>query len=78
MVFPDNTWLGTLGRAEKKVNHMLETGWGAYLYILEGGPVEVNGIHIPELGAAKIEEEEEMHFEAKRDAELLLVEVLLA
>jgi len=39
--------------------------------------VELNGIHIPELGAAKIKEEAELSVEAKRDAELLLVEVLL-
>ncbi len=40
-------------------------------------PVEVNGIHIPKLGAAKIKEEAELRVEAKKDAELLLVEVLL-
>lgn len=62
----------------KKADHRLETGRGAYIYVLEGGPVEVNEIRIPELGAAKIKEEAELHFEAKKDAELLLVEVLLA
>jgi len=46
--------------------------------VLDGGSVEVNGIRIPKLGAAKIKEETELHFEAKKDAELLLVEVLLA
>ncbi len=61
----------------KKVNHKLETGWGAYLYLLEGEPVEVNGVHIPTLGAAKITEEKELHVEANLDAELLVVEVLL-
>lgn len=61
----------------KKTNHMLETGWGAYLYVLEGGPVEVNGVRIPELGAAKITEEKELVIVAKNDAELLLVEVFL-
>lgn len=62
----------------KKVDHNLESGRGAYLYVLDGGSVEVNGIRIPELGAAKIVEESELHFEAENDAELLLVEVLLA
>jgi len=46
--------------------------------VLDGGPVEVNGICIPKLGAAIIKEEAELHFEAKKDAELLLVEVFLA
>jgi len=62
----------------KKADHSLEAGRGAYIYALEGGPVEVNEISIPELGAAKIKEKAELHFEAKNDAELLLVEVLLA
>jgi redox-sensitive bicupin YhaK (pirin superfamily) len=61
----------------KKANHRLETGRGAYLYLLEGGPVEVNGIPIPMLGTAKIVEEAELRVEAKKDAELLLVDVLL-
>ncbi len=61
----------------KKANHRLAAGWGAYLYVVEGGPVEMNGILIPELGAAKIEEETELAVEAKKDAELLLVEVNL-
>ncbi len=38
--------------------------------------MEMNGIHIPKLGAAKIKEESELSVEAKKDAELLLVEVL--
>ncbi len=62
----------------KKANHMLGVGRGAYIYVLEGGLVELNEILIPELGAAKIKEETELHFEAKKDAELLLIEVLLA
>ena len=40
----------------KKANHMLGAGRGAYIYVLEGGPVELNEILIPELGAAKIKE----------------------
>jgi redox-sensitive bicupin YhaK (pirin superfamily) len=60
-----------------RTNHRLAAGRGAYLYVMEGGPVEVNGIHIPNLGAAKIEEETELTVEADNDAEILLVEVLL-
>ncbi|MFH1323061.1 MAG: hypothetical protein ABIH80_04430 [Methanobacteriota archaeon] len=62
----------------KKADYRLQAGRGAYFYVLDGGSVEVNGIRIPKLGAAKIKEETELHFEAKKDAELLLVEVLLA
>lgn len=63
--------------AGKKVNFELEKGRGAYLYVLEGGPAEVNGSPVPTLGAAKVTEERELHVEAKKDAELLLVDVLL-
>ncbi len=62
----------------KKANHMLGAGRGAYIYVLEGGHVELNEILIPELGAAKIKEETELHFEAKKNAELLLIDVLIA
>jgi redox-sensitive bicupin YhaK (pirin superfamily) len=60
-----------------RTNHRLAAGRGVYLYVMEGGPVEVNGIHIPELGASKIEEETELTVEADNGAEILLVEVLL-
>lgn len=63
--------------AGKKVDFQLEEGRGAYLYVLEGGPVEVNGESVPALGAAMVQEERKLHVEAKKDAELLLVEVLL-
>ncbi len=56
---------------------MLNAGQGAYLYVLEGGPVEMNGTPVPNLGAAKITEEKELHVETKKDAELLLVKVIL-
>lgn len=62
---------------KKKVTHALDKGRGAYLYVVEGGPVEVNGKLIPELGAAKIVDEKEIRVEARKDAELLLVDVLL-
>jgi len=60
-----------------KVTHALDEGRGAYLYVLEGGPVELSGKLIPELGAAKIVDEKEIRVEARKDAELLLVDVLL-
>jgi len=61
----------------KKVEFVIEDGRGLYLYVLEGGSVEVNSMHVPVLGAAKITEEKELHIEAEDDAELLLVDVLL-
>lgn len=63
--------------AGKKVDFGLEKGRGAYLYVLEGGPVGVNGNPVPALGAVKVTEEKELSIEAKKDAELLLVDVLL-
>ena len=39
--------------------------------------MEVNGTSVPNLDAAKITEEKELYVEAKKDAELLLVEVIM-
>jgi redox-sensitive bicupin YhaK (pirin superfamily) len=63
--------------AGKKVDFQLEEGRGAYLYVLEGGPVEVNGEPVPMLGAAMAEGGRELLVGAEKDAELLLVEILL-
>ncbi len=60
--------------AGKKVNHKLEPGRGATSTCWRA---EVNSIQIPNLGAVKIMEEEKLLVEAKKDAELLLVDVLL-
>ncbi|MBE0429560.1 MAG: pirin family protein [Thermoleophilia bacterium] len=63
----------------RKLVHHLGTGRGAYLYILEGGPVRLNGESLPELAAAKIiGGESEMDLVARENTELLLVEVPLA
>lgn len=61
----------------KEVEFAIEDGRGLYLYVLEGGPVEVNSMHVPVLGPVKVTEEKELHIEADGDAELLLVDVLL-
>lgn len=53
---------------------------GAYLYVLEGGPVRVNGRELPALGAARVMREKELSVRAGRaenDAELLLVDTAL-
>ncbi len=63
--------------AGKVVTHALDEGRGAYLYVVEGGPVEVNGKLVPTLGAVKITDEHDFSVEAREDAELLLVDVLV-
>jgi redox-sensitive bicupin YhaK (pirin superfamily) len=60
------------------LEYALETGQGAYLYVLEGGPVRVNGLALPALGAAKISGEDIFAVQTENSAELLLVEVLLS
>jgi redox-sensitive bicupin YhaK (pirin superfamily) len=61
----------------KKVAYSLRAERGAYLYVLEEGPVLVSGQTLPALGAAKIEDEVEFEVEGSGDAELLLVDVRL-
>jgi redox-sensitive bicupin YhaK (pirin superfamily) len=51
----------------------LREGWGAYLCVLEGGPVAVNGKSVPLLGAAMLTGEKEVEARAEGTAELLLV-----
>lgn len=53
-------------------------GRGAYLYVLEGGPVVVNDYRIPAPGAAKIENEPVLQIVAEGDCELLLIDVPIA
>lgn len=57
------------------VEHPMEAGWGAYLYVLEGGPLTVDGHELPALAAAKIIGEPALRAQARGEAELLLVEV---
>lgn len=61
----------------KEITFKIQDGWGVYLGALEGGELEVLGEIIPEKGAAKIEDEPEIHIRAKGDVELLLLEVSL-
>jgi redox-sensitive bicupin YhaK (pirin superfamily) len=60
------------------VKHGIKAQRGAYLYVLEGGPVKVNGHLVPALGAAKVTGEMELTVNAEKDAELLLVDVALS
>ena len=52
-------------------------GRGVYLYVLEGGPVQLNDCSIPTLGAAQISEETALYTQAQANAEILLVDVFL-
>ncbi|MHB9111904.1 MAG: pirin family protein [Thermoleophilia bacterium] len=60
------------------VEHSLETGRGAYLYVLEGGSVRINGHSAPALSAARIIGGQNLRIKAEADVELLLVEVPMA
>ena len=67
--------LSSFLHAGKTEHYDLETGRGLYLYILEGGPVRVNGMRVPTLGAAMITYEIGIDVVAEQDAEMLLVDV---
>jgi redox-sensitive bicupin YhaK (pirin superfamily) len=62
------------GRSEQ---YDIEDGRGIYIYVLEGGPIAVNGVRMPALASAMITGEESIVIRATQDAELLLVEVKL-
>jgi len=61
-------------RGGNSVAHSLKEGRGAYLYVLEGSPVEADGRTIPVLGAAQITGKTDIHISAGGDAEMLLVD----
>ncbi len=62
---------------DHKADFAPREGWGVYLYVLEGGPVNLNGQTIDTLGAAMVEQEHELQVHSQMDAELLLVHVQL-
>jgi quercetin 2,3-dioxygenase len=64
-------------QSSMKVDYTLRQNRGAYLYVLEEGPILVNGQPLPALGAAKIEDEVKFEVEGVGNAELLLVDVRL-
>jgi redox-sensitive bicupin YhaK (pirin superfamily) len=61
----------------KAADYQIKRGWGVYLYVVEGGPVQLDGYHIPALGAAQVEQEKAISVQAEADAELLLITVRL-
>ena len=56
---------------------MILENWGPYLYVLEGGPIQVNGQRLETLGAAMVTNEKHLDVSAESDAELLLAHVRL-
>lgn len=64
--------------ASEEAHRPLRDGYDGYLYVLEGGPVEVSGaeesVTVPALAAVEIQGELGIHVRAEGDAELLLVE----
>ncbi len=63
--------------AGASVEHAIAKGRGAYLYVVEGGPVGVQGMPVKQFGAAKVMEESALRIEAKKASEILLVDVAL-
>jgi redox-sensitive bicupin YhaK (pirin superfamily) len=53
----------------------LEPGRGAYLYVVEGGPVVVDSEVVPEFGAAMIAQENKVRLKAEGISELLILDV---
>ena len=63
--------------ARQVLSFTLGKGMGAYLYVLEGGPVALDGEVMTALTAAMIQGQPEFTVTAEEEAELLLVEVAL-
>jgi len=74
-IVSDARVLSSFLHAGKTGHYDLGTGRGIYLYVLEGGPVSVNGTRVPALGSAMITGETAIDVVSERDAELLLVDV---
>lgn len=57
------------------LEYSLKEGRGAYLYVLEGDAVEINGGRVPALGAASVVGAMNMNVSTDGEAELLLIDV---
>jgi quercetin 2,3-dioxygenase len=64
-------------RKGHSVEHSLKQGRGAYVYVLEGNSININGNTIPVLGAAQVMGKMNVHISADGNAELLLVDIAL-
>jgi redox-sensitive bicupin YhaK (pirin superfamily) len=63
--------------AGRSVAHEVQAGRGAYVYVLEGGPLAVDGASSPVFGALVVRRAQTLTLSAIADTELLLVDVLL-
>jgi redox-sensitive bicupin YhaK (pirin superfamily) len=72
-IVSDAEVLSSFLRKGHETTQTVAEGWGAYLYVLEGGPVSVNGTTVPALSSAMITDERTVTVRAEGDAELLLV-----
>ncbi|MGE5308125.1 MAG: pirin family protein [Deltaproteobacteria bacterium] len=61
----------------KELHHAVEKDRGIFIYVLEKGPVRINGIRMTSLSCAEIVDEPAAVIRADEDAELLLVDVRL-
>jgi redox-sensitive bicupin YhaK (pirin superfamily) len=76
-IFSDAEVYSCFLQTGRNVEHQVKAKRGSYLYVLEGGPVKVNGHQVTTLGAAKLSGEMKVAVDAEKDAELLLVDILL-
>lgn len=77
LLFSDAAVFSSFVRKDAVVRRPLESGRGAYLLVVEGGPVRVDGRTVAAGGAAKVSDEASLETVAEEDAELLLVDTLL-
>jgi len=76
-IFSDAQVYSCFIQKDHTVDYSLKAKRGGYLYVVEGGSVRVNGNLVPFLGAAKIIGAIELSLSPEKDAELLLVDVVL-
>jgi len=76
-IFSDAEVYSCFLQTGRRLEHQIKAKRGGYLYVLEGGPVIVEGHRVPALGAAKLSGEMKVAADAEKDAELLLIDVLL-
>lgn len=61
----------------KKLVYLVEKGRGIYVYVLEGGPVRLNGKRLQTFSAASAVKESKIVIESEEDSEILMADVLL-
>lgn len=74
-IFSDAQVYSCFLQKDKEVKHEPQPQRGVYLYVMEGGPVRLNNLVVPVLGAAKVLEESEVNINSETDTELLMVDV---